>query len=102
MKITISENNVKRGIREECAYCPTALAFFDAGYRNVRVTEEITQGEKDNKLHYFMHSKELAKEIYDFDDGFDFRPGTYEVTECSYEVAYSSPILYGNKEYIKG
>ena len=89
MKVTVTKENIKKGVRIHGGKCPFALALKDKfPGSNVMVTSGGTNLLRafPTKIleQQFVHSKNLQKMIYNHDHKIkDFKPGTYIIKEIA-------------------
>ena len=76
MKIQVTEVHLKKGIRCNPHWCPVALAFMDAGLRNVSVGPNMMSfkywnKDKEGCISAFEQTHILPNEMIDFIHKFD-------------------------------
>ena len=86
MKITVTQENIDKGVRGEIGYCPIALAIKALGYEHVCVDDESVDARREEDDPYadaflsYLPTKATSF-IHAFDEGRKVAPFTFEMPD---------------------
>ena len=91
MKLTITQEDVEKGIQSNCKFCPTALAmkrelkieFASVGVTGGYTVQRNKDLSEDNLMTSYSFSQELTDQICKFDETGVFIPGIYNIKKVS-------------------
>jgi hypothetical protein len=78
MRISVTQDHIKKGRKASCGHCPIALALKDAGLKDISVeSHHVTihngrkyiENGKECAYHRILVPYEVTHFIYDFDNG---------------------------------
>lgn len=79
--VRVSQKHIDNGERNDAKCCPIALAFRDAGYSPVVVTEMKILFMMNGEVHSMPVILDLEQFIFDFDSGREVEPFDLEIVK---------------------
>ena len=79
MTIHVTEEHIRKGVRDHCVLCPVALALQEATGKDVRVDRVIIKVRNEEKwLHYSLPDR-VIRRIARYDSGKKMKPFSFDV-----------------------